>query len=175
MHIKEHKNEIYFFGELNEEAAIELNITLRKMKYSPIVLYIHSTGGDVYAGLSVMDHILALGKPVYTVADGICSSAASLILVAGTKRFMKPHARVLVHQVSSGSELSKFSDVEDEYFHVKGLMKLFQQVYTSRTKIPKKKLREFMKRDVYLNIDECLQYSIVDAPLDNLPVQVGDP
>ena len=67
--IKVHNNEIYFFGELNEQNAMELNITLRKMKCSPIVLYIHSTGGDVYAGLSVMDHILALGTPVHTVAD----------------------------------------------------------------------------------------------------------
>lgn len=162
-HIKKHKNEIYFFGELDEEAAIELNITLRKMKRSPIVLYIHSTGGDVYAGLSVMDHILDLETPVHTVADGVCCSAATLVLLAGTKRFMKPHARVLIHQISSDNEVGTFADLKDEYENIKGLMKIMCGVYTERTTIPKHKLKEFMHRDVYLDLEKCLRYSIVDA------------
>lgn len=160
--IKTIENEIYFFGEVTEETALELNVLLRKMeRYSHIVIYIHSTGGDPYAAFSVMDHIKSLRIPVYTVADGLCGSAATLILMAGTKRYMKPHARVLIHQASSTSEVAKCTDLEDETRHIQGLVKMMSDTYLEHTKIPKKKLKLFMKRDIYLSLDQCLTYEIV--------------
>lgn len=158
-------NEIYFFGEVDERFALELNTLLRKMdnrSFSHIVLYIHSVGGDAYAGFSIMDHIDSLKTPVHTVADGLCCSAATLILLAGKKRLMKKHSRLLIHQVSSTTDASKHSEIKDEIQHLDGLMLQMKTVYTERTRIPTKKLNILMKRDVYLNIDQCIQYGIVD-------------
>jgi ATP-dependent protease ClpP protease subunit len=160
-------NEIYFFGEVTEKSAMELNILLRKMErswFQHVVLYIHSSGGDAYAGFSVMDHIETLSIPVHTVADGWCCSAATLILLAGTKRFMKRHARVMIHQVSSSSEPTTHNELKDEMQHIDGLMHMMTDVYLKKTKIPKKRLKTFMKRDVYLTLDQCVALGIVDGP-----------
>jgi ATP-dependent Clp endopeptidase proteolytic subunit ClpP len=159
-------NEIYFFGEVDEKSAMELNILLRKMErqwFSHIVLYIHSTGGDAYAGFSVMDHIDALSIPVHTVADGLCCSAATLILLAGKKRMMKKHARVMIHQVSSSADATKHSDIRDEMKHLDGLMDQMRSVYIDRTKLHMKRLKTMMKRDVYLDVNQCLKYGIIDS------------
>lgn len=159
-------NEIYFFGEVDEKSALKLNTLLRKMEqrsFSHIVIYIHSTGGDVYAGLSVMDHIESLKIPVHTVADGLCCSAATFILLAGTRRLMKKNARVMIHQASSSNEVSKHTDLKDEMQHLDGLMNQMKRIYMEKTKIPQNRLKSLMRRDVYLNIEQCLKYGIVHS------------
>lgn len=163
-------NEIYFYGEVDEKSALELNICLRKLErqwFDHIVLYIQSTGGDVYAGFSVMDHIDSLKIPVHTVVDGLCCSAATLILLAGKQRFMKKHARLMIHQVSSAADVTKHSDIRDEVHHLDGLMDQMKRVYLQRTKLVSKKLKTLMKRDVYLDIDTCIRYGIVEKMFTN--------
>ncbi len=164
--VKSVGNEIYFYGEVNEQSALELNTLLRKMErqwYDHLVLYIHSTGGDAYAAFSVMDHIDALKIPVHTVADGLCCSAATLILLAGKKRLMKKHSRLMIHQVSSATEASKHSDIQDEMKHLNGLMYQMKTIYLERTGITRKRLRTMMKRDIYIDVHQCLKYGIIDS------------
>ena len=164
--VKSVGNEIYFYGEVNEQSALELNTLLRKMErqcFDHLVLYIHSTGGDAYAAFSVMDHIDALKIPVNTVVDGLCCSAATLILLAGKKRLMKKHARLMIHQVSSATEASKHSDIKDEMKHLDGLMLQMKTIYLERTGISRKRLRDMMKRDIYIDVQQCLKYGIIDS------------
>jgi ATP-dependent Clp endopeptidase proteolytic subunit ClpP len=159
-------NEIYFYGEVNEQSALELNTMLRRMErqcFSHLVLYIHSTGGDAYAAFSIMDHIDALDVPVHTVVDGLCCSAATLILLAGKRRRMKKHARLMIHQVSSANDASKHSDIKDEMRHLDGLMQQMKKIYLERTGISHKRLRNMMRRDIYINVDQCLKYGIIDS------------
>ena len=66
---------------------------------APLWLYIHTEGGDAYAGLSAMDHIKNLKVPVYTVVDGSCASAGTFILMGGEKKYALPNSSVLIHQI----------------------------------------------------------------------------
>lgn len=159
-------NEIYLYNDITEEVARELVITLRKLEKkikTHIVLYIHSSGGDVYSGLSIMDHIDSLKIPVHTVADGLCCSAATLILLSGKKKLMKKNSRILIHQISTEISTSTHSELLDEVEHMNNLTSQLKNIYTERTKIPSDKLELFMSRDIYLNLEESIQYGIVDC------------
>jgi ATP-dependent Clp protease protease subunit len=69
-----------------------------------IALWIHSPGGSVPAMLAIRDVMRLVPAEVSTLALGLACSAGQFLLSAGTpgKRFALPHARVLMHQGSSG-------------------------------------------------------------------------
>jgi len=166
--------DIFFYGDVTESNILELNTKLLKLSkkllinsvsltgYNPrITLHIKSGGGDVYSGLSAMDHISASKVPVDTVADGLCASAATFLLMGGSRRYMRPSGYILIHQVSS-EFWGKYEDMKDEIKTCEKIMKIIRTIYKQKTKIPTKNLNVMMKRDIYLTSTECLQYGIVD-------------
>nr|WP_274637672.1 ATP-dependent Clp protease proteolytic subunit [Microbacterium bovistercoris] len=71
---------------------------------SDIALWIHSPGGSVPAMLAIRDVMRLIPNDVATLVLGMAASAGQFLLSAGTpgKRRALPHARVLMHQGSSG-------------------------------------------------------------------------
>ena len=167
-------NDIYFYQDVDDESALWLIERLRKLErkllidmakfdgYAPIIrLHIKSDGGDMFAGMSMMDEIARSRIPVHTIADGMCASAATFMLLGGTKRFMKPHAHLLIHQLATGMFWGKFEELKDEVKTCKKFMSMIKDVYKEKTKIPKEKFNSMMKKDIYLTLEECLEYGIV--------------
>ena len=98
------------------------------MNASPIKLHINSYGGSVFAGLSAVDYILKSKVPVHTVIDGCAASAATLMSVVGTKRYMHKNACMLVHQLS-GIMWGKFQEMKDDMLNSEMLMKKIKNIY----------------------------------------------
>ena len=67
---------------------------------APIVLVISSPGGEIQAGLALIDVMNAVSCPVYTVALGMAASMGAILLAAGTPgyRVISPHSRVMIHE-----------------------------------------------------------------------------
>jgi len=167
LNIKVFENEIYFYEEVTDETILNLNIELRKLarqKPASITLFINSTGGDVFAGFSALDHIRGSPVPVTTVADGLCCSAATLLLLGGSTRLVKEHSHVLIHQISTESSAwAKFEDLKDEIKNLETLMSKMVDVYRQCTELPEKKLTRMMKHDIYLSSDQCIKYGIASG------------
>ena len=162
------ENNIFFYGAVCWESAVQINMALHKMNSSSAVrktkginLFIHSDGGDLMAGLSCMDQISFSNIPVTTIIDGFAASAAALMFLGGKTRKMMPHSFVLIHQLSVAI-FGKYEDIKDEVKNCDLLMKEALDIYKEKTKIPSKKLTTYMKRDVYLSFKKCLKYKIVD-------------
>ena len=83
----------------------------------PIWLYVQSPGGSLYYMWTLIDAILLSKTPVYTVNLGLCASAASLIFIAGHKRFMTPNAKVLIHEgrAEMSGDAVKIMDATESY------------------------------------------------------------
>ena len=89
--------------KLHEAAAEALAAAATTPQVAPrVTLFINSEGGCARSGLSAMDHIQALPVPVVTVADGMCASAATFLLLGGKQRQIMEHSEVLIHQLSTG-------------------------------------------------------------------------
>ena len=69
-----------------------------------IALWIHSPGGSIPSMLAIRDIMRLVPCDVATLALGLACSAGQFLLSAGAKgkRFALPHARILMHQGSSG-------------------------------------------------------------------------
>ena len=68
-----------------------------------ISLYINSPGGDVIAGLSLIDTMNFIKSDVSTMCLGMAASMGAVLLSSGAKgkRFVLPHSRVMIHSVLS--------------------------------------------------------------------------
>lgn len=177
--------EVYFTGEVCQESVLELNIALRKLQGEimiaaaklgmwdnppGITLFINSAGGCVFSGLSALDHIRTSRVPVTTVVDGCCCSSATFLLIGGHKRLMKENSFVLIHQISNGF-WGKYEEMKDEMDTTQKLMDHITNVYRRETNITEKKLKKFMKRDVYLNSQECIDLGIVSGVFGSLALK----
>jgi ATP-dependent Clp endopeptidase proteolytic subunit ClpP len=165
---------IYYYSDVTRKSILEFVEQLKKLEiellkkavdlpgYNPSIrVHIQSDGGDVFCGMSAMDTMRQSRVHITTIAEGSCCSAGTFLLLGGTDRRMGTNAYILIHQLSAGGIFGKYEDLVDEMEGNKKVMKALHRIYTAETSIPKEKLDEFLKRDVYLNSEECITYGIV--------------
>jgi ATP-dependent Clp protease protease subunit len=159
---------IVFLGApINDEVA---NIIIAQLLFldadnpeKDIYMYINSPGGHVHSGIAIYDTMQHLRAPVNTICMGMAASMGAFLLATGTKgkRAALPHARIMIHQPSSGAQGSA-SDIEiaaREILHTRSLMnKLFAQ----HTGQPMEVIERDSDRDRYMSADEAKTYGIID-------------
>ena len=122
-----------------------------------------SEGGDLFAGIAAMNVIEKSRVKVVTIAQGSCCSAATFMLLGGSERRMGINAQILIHQISTGEFWGNYEDLKDEMKSCTKFMKAIKDIYMKKTKIPEKKFKKLMKKDIYLPSAKCLKYKIVHA------------
>lgn len=176
--VKVQGSDVFFHCEVCVESVLELNMKLKKLElellhkhlelgleqFKPeIRIWIRSDGGDLHAGLSAMDCIASIRRcKVRTIADGVCASAATFLLLGGRTRYMTENSYILIHQLNMDGSWGKFEDYKDQMENLEQFMERFRKVYTRETKIPERKLEKLLKRDLYMDSDRCLKWEIVD-------------
>ncbi len=168
-------NKIYFYSGVTRQDNLTLNKLLHstghklaniqqvyKLNEAPKVqLHINSYGGSVFAGFSSVDYIRNCPVPVVSVIDGCAASAATIMSVVAEERLMHEHAFMLIHQLSSGM-WGKFEAMKDDMKNNELLMKKIIGIYEEHTKIPKVKIKDILKRDLWWDAKTCLKYGLVD-------------
>lgn len=172
--ITRENNHIYFYAEVNRQNIFDLIEFIRKCEIDniitahknclddiPIFIHISSFGGLIFDAFTAIDVIQSCKVPVHTIIDGPTASAGTLISVVGNKRYMRPNAYMLIHQLSSIS-WGKMSELEDEHENNTMLMKRIKEIYTEHASIPKKQLSEILKHDLWWDFNKCVSYGLVD-------------
>lgn len=102
--------EIECAGSITDELVNSLILQLRYLqRESPekeITMYINSPGGEVSSGLALYDVMQAVSCPIRTVCVGIAASMGAVLFLAGNKRDMLPHAKVMIHDPLIGNQVS---------------------------------------------------------------------
>jgi ATP-dependent protease ClpP protease subunit len=168
-------NEILFYADVDRENALDfvekfkkLEIDLLKKKaelfgYEPVIrVHIMSDGGDIFAGMTLMNTLESSRVKIVTIAQGSCCSAATFMLLGGAERKMGRNAYVLIHQIST-EMWGNFQELKHELKSTDKFMKMLKKMYLEKTKIPEKKFKKLMKKDVYLTPEKCLKYEIVSS------------
>lgn len=128
-----------------------------------IYLYINSPGGSITAGMAIYDTIQYIKPDVATVAVGLAASMGQFLLSSGTpgKRYATPHARIMMHQPSSGIG-GTATDVRihaELIMHMKRVLAELTAEQTGRT------LEEVIAdgdRDRWFTAEEALEYGFID-------------
>ena len=132
-----------------------------------ISLYINSPGGSVTAGLAIYDIMRFVKCDVSTVCIGQASSMGSLLLAAGSagKRYILPHARVMIHQplLSGGGLTGQVTDIEIHANELRNTKQQLTRIYEKHTKKDFKSLSKAMERDCFMSPKQAVEFGLADV------------
>jgi ATP-dependent Clp protease protease subunit len=131
-----------------------------------IDIYINCPGGSVYAGNAMYDTIQTIKCDVATICTGFAASYGAVLLCAGTegKRYMTPHARVMIHQPSGGFE-GQATDAEINLREMMAQKNALNKILAKHTKQPIEKIAADAERDYWMGAEEAIAYGMVDKLL----------
>jgi ATP-dependent Clp protease protease subunit len=128
-----------------------------------IQLYINSPGGQVHAGMAIIDTMLHVKNKISTVCVGMAASMAAVILSCGAKgeRYALPNAEVMIHQPSGGTE-GQASDIEISAKHILKIRSNLNKILAKNTGQPLSKIEKDVDRDFFMDAEEAKKYGIID-------------
>jgi len=160
---------IVFLGEeVNEHTA---NIVVAQLLHlaqvdpeADISLYINSPGGSVYDGLAIYDTMNFIKPDVATYGIGLQASMGAFLLSSGAKgkRFCLPHAKVMIHQPSSGTH-GKVTDMEIDLKETLEVKEMLAKIMAKNTGQKLAKIKADMERDYWMRPEEAVAYGLIDA------------
>jgi len=163
------ERKVFLWGQVDDASAkhvIDRLLYLDLQNSKEIQLVINSPGGYVTSGFAIYDTIKSLKSPVSTVCSGLAASMGSILLSAGAKgrRFMQPHAQVMIHQPSGGAR-GQASNIEIQAREIIKTRELSAQILADNCGQKVDKVMKDFDRDYWMNAEESLAYGIVDAML----------
>lgn len=168
-----YRNDIYFTGELNDESCFKLSeaIVANNNKAmsndkadNHINLYIQSKGGSLLPTLAVVDQIKQSTIPIHTYIRGYTASAATLLSVVGSKRYIYKHSLVMIHGLKFGNEniISDLNELNDINYNTNLFLSIIKDIYHENTKLEENDLEEMFLCDRWISAQDALMYNIVD-------------
>ncbi len=171
---------IVFLGEpiTRESANLVIAQLLHLESQDPdkdISLYIDSPGGEVYAGLGILDTMNFIKPEVSTICVGMAASMAAVLLACGAKgkRMALPNSMVLIHQPSSGVE-GQQTDIQIVADETKWIRQHLNEILAEATGQPIEKVNADTERDNYLRAQQALEYGLVDRVITSRTEQAGE-
>ena len=165
---------IIFLGEeVNEHTANSVVAQLLHLAYvdpeADISLYINSPGGSVYDGMAIYDTMNFIKPDVATYGIGLQASMGAFLLSSGAKgkRFCLPHAKVMIHQPSSGTR-GKVTDMEIDLKETLEVKEMLAKIMAKNTSQKLSKVKADMERDYWMSPQEAVRYGLVDKVLSKL-------
>ncbi len=163
------ERKIFLWGQVDDDSAkhvIDRLLYLDLQSDQDIQLIINSPGGYVTSGFSIYDTIKSLKSPVSTICSGLAASMGSILLSAGEKgkRFIYPHARVMIHQPSGGAR-GQASNIEIQAKEIIKTKELGAKILSENCGQAFEKVMKDFDRDYWMDAEESLAYGIVDGIL----------
>ncbi len=160
------ERKVFLWGQVDDDSAkhvIDRLMYLDALETKDIHLYINSPGGYVTSGFAIYDCMKSLKSDVSTICTGFAASMGSIILSAGKKgkRFIQPHARVMIHQPSGGAR-GQASDIEITAKEIVKTKELSAQILADNCGQNFEKIIKDFNRDHWMGADESVEYGIVD-------------
>jgi len=105
---------------------------------------------------------------VATICMGQAASMAAVLLSAGMKgkRSALPHARVMIHQPSGGSE-GQASNIEIYTREILKIKDKLNELLAKHTGQSLKKVAKDTDRDYFMSAGEALEYGVIDSVLES--------
>lgn len=159
---------VFLENEITNDSAYSFAKQIMNMvmadKKSPIKLVINSPGGEIEAGMMIIDVIKGLPVPVQMYCIGNASSMAAIIFISGKDgRYILPNSKLMIHQplirnVGGGncSEIKKIANSLE-----KRKRQLFQ-IIEDNSDVTVKMLKRETNEDRYYTAEEAVKLKLAD-------------
>ena len=177
------ENNLYRFSKQvcsNSVAACMSKLTQwhRQDEKCDIEIIFSSPGGSIIDGFELFDFIQYLrnnGHKITTGSLGMAASMAGILLQAGDTRWIGHQAWMMIHRAAFGA-IGKTYEIEDEVRLVKRIEERILDIFTSRSKLTKRKMKSnWDRKDWWIDADECLTLGLVDEVRAIMPEHMSKP
>ncbi len=165
---------VFLIGEINHASAARVMMQMlyleNQRRSQEISLYINSPGGAVDDTLAIYDTMRFLSSDIATYCIGRAYSGAALLLTSGQKgrRFILPHAKVMIHQ-PYGGVTGQAEDIRLQAEQIIKSKKILNQIIAEHTGQTIDQVTKDSERDKYFSATEAKAYGLVDEVLSSPP------
>ncbi len=166
---------IFLWDEITDKSASE---AVQKLLYldsvdstKEITVYLSSPGGSISAGMAIYDTMKLIKSPLKVVVMGIAMSMGSILLSAAPKgkRFLFPHARVMIHQPLIMGEMSGTAvDIHIQAMEMERMRAELNQILSEASGKSLEQVTKDTDRDFFLTAEEAIEYGLADAITNSL-------
>lgn len=166
---------IFLWGEVSDESARQVTDRLLYLEAEDskkgIEFLINTPGGSITAGMAIYDTIKLIKAPVTVIVTGMAASMGSILLSAPDKgrRFLFPHARVLIHQpLIMGRIIAPAVDINIQAEEMERLREELNQILANASGQPIEKIAHDTDRDFYMTAQEAIDYGLADKIVESI-------
>ena len=171
------KDRIIFIGSVVNDTIA--NLVVAQMLFlqmddsdRDINVYINSPGGMVTSGLAIYDTMQFVKPDVCTYCVGQATSMGAVLLSAGAKgkRYVLPHARVMIHQPWGGVQ-GVAADISIQAKEILTLRDKIYEILVKHTGQSVDKIKKDCDRDFFMSAQEAKDYGLVDEVIETSKVK----
>ena len=163
---------VFLIGEINFASAARVMMQMLYLedqkRGQQINFYINSPGGAVDDTLALYDTMQFLSSPVATYCIGRAYSGGAVLLTAGEKgkRYILPHAKVMIHQPYGGIT-GQAEDIRLQAEQIIKSKRALNEILAQHTGQDWETIQKDSERDRYFSAAEAKAYGIVDEVLQH--------
>lgn len=139
-------------------------------KRKPIRIYFNSPGGSLDIEETLVSIIRLSKTPIYGIALGMVASAASLIYLSCHKRFALPNGYFIFHRGSCSNVGGSYNEIQAAMEDYRAQVEKMEKFYIENTSFPEEVIKEKIKTDWYIHIEEALEYNVVTDLIEDIDV-----
>lgn len=156
-------NEILIYGDIGFEVQAKDIVAQLNECEGPINVRVDSFGGDVYAGISILNALRRYPDVVTVYVDGMAASAASFIAVGGADRLiMSPNSSLLIHGAWSQG-MGNSEEMAQLASDLNQITENLATIYAEKTGQEPSYWRELMKQDTTFTAEQAVEAGLADA------------
>ncbi len=158
---------VFLVGEINYASAARIMMQMlyleNQKKSQDINLYINSPGGSVDDTLAIYDTMQFISSEVATYCIGRAYSGGAVLLAAGQpkKRYILPHAKVMIHQ-PFGGVTGQTTDIQIQAEQIIKAKQTLNEILARHCGQPVERVAKDGERDKFFSAEEAKAYGLVD-------------
>lgn len=137
---------------------------------TPIKIFFNSPGGSLDIEETIVSMIRLSKTPVYGIALGMVASAASLVYLSCHKRYALPNAYFIFHRGSCQNMGGNYNEIQAAMEDYRAQVEKMEKFYIENTTYPEEVIKEKIKSDWYIHIEEALQYGVVTDLIETIDI-----
>ncbi len=161
-HLSNEHRMIFMVGEMPwETQSCDLLVALDSVSQDPLKMLIASPGGALDSAFLLYDTMRLMKCPIYTLGR-YCASAAVIPLAAGTKRYLLPHAKVMIH-LPSGQIMGDTTTIDIQHKQInKYKDEMVEVLRECGAKKSRRQILADMDREYWMDAKEAIDYGLAD-------------
>lgn len=150
-------DEIGGWGVTSQDFAREL----REIDSDTITLRLNSPGGEVYAGIAIMNSLIDHPARVVVKIDALAASIASVIAMAGDEVIMGSHSEFMIHDASTIA-MGNAAEIQEVVDTLKRVSENIAEVYAERAGGKAEDWRALMLAETWFSAEEAVEIGLAD-------------